>query len=1006
MPEDNGSIVQSLESVAGKATVLGGAFAALGKALPLRDLQQMQSRLYDLGAATGMTSKELERLNSDISRLSRDSQVYSRTTLSQMVTTLKAVNSPLTMQRQEFDRLSAAMTKHVRANAPQYMAQLVQMSQKMPSIAKDLKDMRTDVEALSNVMSVGGVAGMAAYLKALDALGGKADDTSKKIRNLRDFSRELGASLERLTRGITEKLMGSRQAGAAMDLLRAGFRNDMAATPLLGLLGFGSSRILGGYRTSHMAGGGRVSSPRAADQSMSAVILPPTTPWSDPSGAFGASGGGPVYPWDPRTGKRVSPIAAAPSQSLMSSRLGRVGNMEMGRWGTDLAMGAGTTMLAAGIGMGRETTAQQIAGGSMTIAGAGLTGLAIAGPVGGALGALAGSIGEALSAFNELSDAMDENIGVWDRTKTFFSTIFGGDVKGGKMLDRESFRSSQRNTAEFIDYTARLAGKAAGGKDATSRAVAESRFLALAGAGKSVSEIESTMGIKLTSNQRAMVEQAGSDAGYAGRVSAEATRRRGVARDTIREQLELAEARAASPTARMERQIRFGGFTTASTADYSAASEQREKKILEMRQMLKVLGEGNLSDLRQRAEIEQQLVEEEAKHMAAQTMWLRGRQRINAENLQVAQTTLAVYQNTNATFGQRVVAAKDVYALAKNELQIATSIAQVYSRLPKDSTERIAAERAALGARQAEVAAGRAVVIESAKEADLKRAIAEIEAERVTAMSQFYSGGVEAESKILTARTAVLDATLIKETKLRESMKDSVFFNKEDVSTQSEKLKVLEKQREVLTTQRALMQFQMETRMYERQNEILASRRELVMSLRRDTMEAYRLSKDELANSMSILEVRKKEYTAAKAQGMEDEKLHEYRLRMARAAQDVAQKVDYQRRVAVEQFTKSAFGGPSGSTVMSTGLSPFQQYGGAFMEVPGFTGRGGPGAAPSRALQERQMFGRFGGYRSVLESSLEKLVSVMSGGEHRIVLESADGALVAVGKMYADMARK
>ena len=60
MPEN---LADALSNVTGRATILATVFDTVKRSLPTRDLQQMQSRLYDLGAITGDTAKELEQLD-------------------------------------------------------------------------------------------------------------------------------------------------------------------------------------------------------------------------------------------------------------------------------------------------------------------------------------------------------------------------------------------------------------------------------------------------------------------------------------------------------------------------------------------------------------------------------------------------------------------------------------------------------------------------------------------------------------------------------------------------------------------------------------------------------------------------------------------------------------------------------------------------------------------------------------------------------------------------------
>ena len=87
---------------AGQVNLLTAALSDLWNKLPTQKIQDMESAIYDMQAATGMSAKEADRFSSSIHKLTDAQNQYTRTALVSTMAQLRSMPTLLTANTREF----------------------------------------------------------------------------------------------------------------------------------------------------------------------------------------------------------------------------------------------------------------------------------------------------------------------------------------------------------------------------------------------------------------------------------------------------------------------------------------------------------------------------------------------------------------------------------------------------------------------------------------------------------------------------------------------------------------------------------------------------------------------------------------------------------------------------------------------------------------------------------------------------------------------------------------
>lgn len=445
-----GGLGGAVGAAAGKVTLLTTALVGLKDSLNPAAVGRMESALYDMQAATGMSVAEAKRLGEEFKKLGDISNQYSRTTLVTTLSQLKAMPTALSNNTQMFEKFASSMVKFSKANAPEYMARMNQMIGQYPQFIDMLNKADKSAAAFHAAMKYGGVQGMEAYGKAVDAMSGKVDDASDKIRSFQEAFKSLGKGVEDTLFRMTESLTAFVKMPGFDTIFGGAQKYDILSSMVVGA-GITRARSYIADTLSAKKGGQRAQ----AAITPSAGMAAPTgvRPKYDPT--YGIVG----YATDEELAMQAAPTSRwGRAAGGLNARRSLGGFSSMGvRYGLGMA---GATALSVG-NILETQNGQSTASTLLGVGGSAAMGAVVAGPLGAAVGAAVGSINELAKAASYASEVMDESFGSemsgWDKFRTNWGWGLAPSDKEQDAAWRRNFEKTQKEKS--LLFTAATTGK-------------------------------------------------------------------------------------------------------------------------------------------------------------------------------------------------------------------------------------------------------------------------------------------------------------------------------------------------------------------------------------------------------------------------------------------------------------------------------------------------------------------------------------------------------------------
>jgi hypothetical protein len=187
-----------------------------------------QQTLLDLNRNLTVTRSELDLVAKSIDSLSKSTQYYSKSTLTEMVANFSKGTSALSAYRAEHEKLTAALTGTFKQGADRYAASLAELAKTMPDLTRKINSGAKDFSTFNEILRKGGVEALVAYKAAIGDLNSevkKLDNASDTLSKFKKQSEDLKFSLGNAIGGnleATSLLGGLGVAGGIANYVSGG----------------------------------------------------------------------------------------------------------------------------------------------------------------------------------------------------------------------------------------------------------------------------------------------------------------------------------------------------------------------------------------------------------------------------------------------------------------------------------------------------------------------------------------------------------------------------------------------------------------------------------------------------------------------------------------------------------------------------------------------------------------------------------------------------------------